>query len=137
MKNDSRYSFSELLKNEHIQFSNDFFDRFKAFPHSYHKPLIEMILEHLKGFQKDQFVLTQIFAGVVYAPDPFYFLLFFKKPTHKKTLFDSIRQSHPNEWIEPIGRMKIYDEDEHNRIQRASLNLPINWRQELNKMNCN
>ena len=106
-------------------------------PNPHRNSIIEMILDQLNSFQEDQFVAGQIFRGVVYAPDPFYFLLFFEKPKHKSILFDTIRQSHPNEWIGPMQRIKMYDEDEHNRRQRASLNLPIIWRAELNNMNYN
>ena len=135
MNNNSRPSLSELLKSQNIQFSKDFFDSLNAVPHPYRKPMVEMILDEINGFQICQFL--QIFAGIVYAPNPYYFLLFFEKTSTQKIFFECIRKRNPNELIQPMQRIKMYDEDEHNRRQRASLNLPINWRTELRNMNYN
>jgi hypothetical protein len=136
MNNNADPSLSKLLKNGTVQLSDAFLDSLLDIPNPNRNSIIEMILEQLNGFQEDQFVSGQIFPGVVYAPNPFYFLLFFEKTSIEKTYFKSIRQSSPNGWIRPM-QIKIYDEDEHNRIIRASLNLPINWRAELNSMNYN
>ena len=135
MNNNSRPSLSELLKSQNIQFSKDFFDSLNAVLHPYRKPMVEMILDNLDGFQICQF--PQIFAGIVYSPNPCYFLLFFEKTSTQKIFIECIRKRDPNELIQPMQRIKMYDENEHNRRQRASLNLPINWRTELRNMNYN
>ena len=137
MRHNSHILLAKLLEKGGIRFKAQFFESLLDMPNPHRNSIIEMILNQLNSFQEDQFVAGQIFRGVVYAPDPFYFLLFFEKPKHKSILFDTIRQSHPNEWIGPMQRIKMYDEDEHNRRQRASLNLPIIWRAELNSMNYN
>ena len=137
MRHNSHILLAKLLEKGGIRFKAQFFESLLDMPNPHRNSIIEMILDQLNSFQEDQFVAGQIFRGVVYAPDPFYFLLFFEKPKHKSILFDTIRQSHPNEWIGPMQRIKMYDEDEHNRRQRASLNLPIIWRAELNSMTYN
>ena len=136
MNNNADPSLSKLLKNVTVQLSDAFLDSLLDIPNPHRNSIIEMILDQLNDFQEDQIVSGQYFLGVVYAPDPFYFLLSFEKPRHKRILFNIIRQSHPNEWIRPMQR-KIYDEYEYNRNKNAYLNLPINWRAELNSMNYN
>ena len=135
MNNNADPSLSKLLKNGTVQLSDAFLDSLLDIPNPHRNSIIEMILEQLNGFQICQIV--QIFAGIVYSPNPCYFLLFFEKTSTQKIFFDCVRQRDPNELIQPMQRIKMYDEDEHNRRQRASLNLPIIWRAELNSLNYN
>ena len=134
MKHNSQFLLAKLLEKGGIRFKAKFFESVNKVPKTYRKPMFELILNAFFSVQRRE-RLIQVFVGVVYAPEPFYFTLYFEKPTHGKTLFYDIKQIHSSEFIELMGP-GVYA-DEHNRIIRASLNLPISWRAELNSMNYN
>ena len=101
MNNNSLPSLSKLLKSQNIQFSKDFFDSLNAVPHPYRKPMVEMILDNLDGFQ-NQKLLIQSFKGVVYAQYPCYFSLLFENSPHKNLHFYSVYIDSPNRFIDSM-----------------------------------
>ena len=101
MNNNSRPSLSELLKSNNIRFSKDFFDSLNAVPHPYRKPMVEMILDNLDGFQKRR-LLIQSFKGVVYAPYPCYFSLLFENPPNQNLHFYSVHIDCPDGFIDSM-----------------------------------
>ena len=76
MRHNSHILLAKLLEKGGIRFKAQFFESLLDMPNPHRNSIIEMILDQLNSFQEDQFVAGQIFCGVVYAPDPFYFLLF-------------------------------------------------------------
>ena len=118
MNNNSRPSISELLKSQNIQFSKDFFDSLNAVPHPYRKPIVEMILDNLDGFQKQK-LLIQSFKGVVYAPYPCYFSLLFENSPRKNLHFYSVHIDSPDGFIDS---MVVYGSS-----WNAHISLQISW----------
>ena len=118
MNNNSRPSLSELLKSQNIQFSKDFFDSLNAVPHPYRKPMVEMILDNLDGFQKQK-LLIQSFKGVVYAPYPCYFSLTFENSPRKNLHFYRVHIDCSDVFIDS---MVLY-----NSSWRAHSSLHISW----------
>ena len=118
MNNNSRPSLSELLKSQNIQFSKDFFDSLNAVPHPYRKPIVEMILNNLNGFQKQK-LLIQSFKGVVYAPYPCYFSLLFENSPRKNLHFYRVHIDCSDVFIDS---MVLY-----NSSWRAHSSLHISW----------
>ena len=102
MNYNSRHSLSELLKSHNIRFSKDFFDSLNAVPHPYRKPLVEMILDNLDGFQKRR-LLIQSFKGVVYVPYPCYFSLLFENPPNQNLHFYSVHIDSPDGFIDSMA----------------------------------
>lgn len=134
MKNNSHHILAQLLEKGHIRFKATFFESINKIPHAYRKPVFELILDAFFSVQRRE-RLIQVFAGVVYAPEPFYFTLYFEKPTHGKSLFYDIKKNHSSEFIDLMGP-GMYADMRH-KIKLASIDLPISWRAELNKMNYN
>ena len=118
MNNNSRPSLSELLNSQNIQFSKDFFDSLNAVPHPYRKPIVEMILNNLNGFQKQK-LLIQSFKGVVYAPYPCYFSLLFENSPRKNLHFYRVHIDCSDVFIDS---MVLY-----NSSWRAHSSLHISW----------
>ena len=118
MNNNSRPSLSELLKRQNIQFSKDFFDSLNAVPHPYRKPIVEMILNNLNGFQKQK-LLIQSFKGVVYAPHPCYFSLLFENSARKNLHFYSVHIDSQDRFIDS---MVLY-----SGSWKAHSSLHISW----------
>ena len=134
MKHNSQFLLAKLLEKGGIRFKAQFFESVNKVPKTYRKPMFELILDAFFSVQRRR-CLIQVFVGVVYAPEPFYFTLYFEKPTHGKTLFYDIKQIHSIEFIEDMGP-GVYA-DERHKMKLASIGLPISWRAELNSMNYN
>jgi len=134
MKHNSHILLAKLLEKGGIRFKAKFFESVNKVPKTYRKPMFELILNAFFSIQRRE-RLIQVFVGVVYAPEPFYFTLYFEKPTHGKTLFYDIKQIHSSEFIELMGP-GVYA-DERHKMKLASTGLPISWRAELNRMNYN
>jgi hypothetical protein len=134
MKHNSQFLLAKLLEKGGIRFKSKFFESVNKVPKTYRKPMFELILDAFFSVQRRR-CLIQVFVGVVYAPEPFYFTLYFEKPTHGKTLFYDIKQIHSIEFIEDMGP-GVYA-DERHKMKLASIGLPISWRAELNSMNYN
>lgn len=118
MNNNSRPSLSELLKSQNIEFSKDFFDSLNAVPHPYRKPIVELILDNLHGFQKRR-LLIQSFKGVVYAPYPCYFSLLFENSPNKNLHFYSVHIDSSHRFIDS---MVLYGSS-----WKAHSSLHISW----------
>ena len=131
MKNNSHLLLVQLLEKGHIRFKAQFFESINKTPQAYRKPMFELILDAFFSVQRRR-CLIQVFAGVVYGAEPFYFTLFFEKPTHGKTLFYDIKQIHSSEFIDLMGP-GIYA-DERHKINIGSMGLPISWQAELRDM---
>ena len=134
MKHNSQILLAKLLEKGGIRFKAQFFESVNKVPKTYRKPMFELILDAFFSVQRRR-CLIQVFVGMVYAPEPFYFTLYFEKPTHGKTLFYDIKQIHSSEFIELMGP-GVYA-DERHKMKLASTGLPILWRAELNNMNYN
>ena len=131
MKNNSHLLLSQLLEKGHIRFKAQFFESINKTPQAYRKPILKLVLDDFFSVQKRE-LLIQVFAGVVYAPEPFYFTLYFEKPTHSKALFYDIRQIDSSTFIDLMGP-GIYA-DERHKINIGSMGLPISWQAELRDM---
>ena len=134
MKHNSHILLAQLLEKGGIRFKTQFFESVNKVPKTYRKPMFELILDAFFSVQRRR-CLIQVFVGVVYAPEPFYFTLYFEKTTHGKTLFYDIKQIHSSEFIDLMGP-GIYARERH-KMKLASIGLPISWRAELNSMNYN
>ena len=134
MRHNSHILLAKLLEKGGIRFKAQFFESINKVPHPYRKPMFELILNAFFSIQRRE-RLIQVFAGVVYGAEPFYFKLFFEKPTHGKTLFYDIKQIHSSEFIDLMGP-GIYADIRH-KINLGKIGLPISWRAELNNMNYN
>ena len=131
MKHNSRLLLAELLGKGGIRFTDQFFDGISKVPKVYRKPLFKLFLDAFFSVQRRE-CLIQIFAGVVYGPEPFYFTLYFEKPTHGKSLFYDIQQIDSNSFIDLMGP-GIYA-DERHKMKLGLIGLPISWRAELEDM---
>ena len=134
MKHNSRILLAQLLEKGGIRFKAKFFESINKVPKTYRKPMFELILDAFFSVQRRR-CLIQVFVGVVYAPELFYFTLYFEKPTHGKTFFYDIKQIHFSEFIDLMG--PGFYADERHKMKIASIGLPISWRAELNSMNYN
>ena len=134
MKHNSQFLLAKLLEKGGIRFKAKFFESINKVPKTYRKPMFELILDAFFSVQRRR-CLIQVFVGVVYAPEPFYFTLYFEKPTHGKTFFYDIKQIHSSEFIDLMG--PGFYADERHKMKLASIGLPISWRAELNSMNYN
>jgi hypothetical protein len=128
MKNNSPILLTKLLEKGHIRLGAQFFQSIDKIPKDYRKPLFELVLDAFFSVQRRE-CLIQVFAGVVYGAEPFYFTLFFEKPTHGKTLFDDIKQIHSSEFIDLMG--PGINADEHHKMKLGLIGLPISWKSEL------
>ena len=128
MKNNSSTLIAKLLEKGHIRFTDQFFDGVSKVPKVYRKPVFKLVLDAFFSVQRRE-CLIQVFAGVVYGPEPFYFTLYFEKPTYGKTLFYDIKQIHSSEFIDLMGP-GIYA-DERHKMKLGLIGLPISWRAEL------
>ena len=134
MKHNSQFLLAKLLEKGGIRFKAQFFESVNKVPKTYRKPMFELILDAFFSVQRRR-CLIQVFVGVVYATEPFYFTLYFEKPTHGKTFFYDIKQIHSSEFIDLMG--PGFYADERHKMKLASIGLPISWRAELNSMNYN
>ena len=134
MKHNSQFLLAKLLEKGGIRFKAQFFESVNKVPKTYRKPMFELILDAFFSVQRRR-CLIQVFVGVVYATEPFYFTLYFEKPTHGKTFFYDIKQIHSSEFIDLMG--PGFYADERHKMKLASIGLTISWRAELNSMNYN
>jgi hypothetical protein len=128
MKNNSSILLAKLLEKGQIRLGPQFFESIDKIPKGYRKPMLELVLDAFFSVQR-RGCLIQVFAGVVYGPEPFYFTLYFERPTHGKTLFNDIKQIHSSEFIDLMG--PGINADEHHKMKLGLIGLPISWKSEL------